>query len=440
MHRSRRRRRGSLFHRLLWVEPFWLLLIAPSLLFTEYIWDPRVRPLLIVALFLFWPLRLKAGHSLLPKGIIGWFVGFLILWLPVTIWRAADSPQAWELAGYTYLALTIFVSLTHWPPLRREPLWLTLPVVILGTGLALIGPELLSVNPDKMLDFYQTEEFAPTTMDSQGETINPNVLAGALAFIFPLSLALALRWPQTRWGWSSLLLWGPILIMGNGLILSQSRSGWLAVGIAILLLGWLRLFGPKRKNSTSFWQWALLVILMSGLLVVIVVLWRVGIVDTLFSDRIASGAQNSLTRRLGIWRLSLEMVISNPITGVGLGIYEQVFRNNFPTVPLTGGRGVPPHAHNLFIQLLLDLGLLGFIAYIGVLVELARQLLQKLSKSRNSMTHVLRCGLLSSLFAMLIVGSFDHALWGTKLIFIPWALFALAFILGDSNKQHDPEA
>ncbi|MEZ4726576.1 MAG: hypothetical protein R3E79_05530 [Caldilineaceae bacterium] len=51
--RHSHRRHTSWLSRLLWVEPFWVLLLAPSLVFTEYFWEPMLRPLLIGALFLF---------------------------------------------------------------------------------------------------------------------------------------------------------------------------------------------------------------------------------------------------------------------------------------------------------------------------------------------------------------------------------------------------
>ncbi len=499
---SRRRTRQhtrSWLHRLLWLEPFWLLGLVPSLLFTEYFWEPALRPLLVVALFLFWPLRLKAEEALLPAGAAGWFLGFLLLWLPVTIWRSTNSSLSWEIAGYLYLALVGFVALIHWPPLRKHPVWLALLLITLGGGLALLGPEAFSVNPDKMLDAYQTEEFSLVDPTLVGETINPNILGAALALILPLGLALALHGTWARWRWLPLLLWAPLLLMGNGLLLSQSRSGWLALGVAGLLLFWWLLASPtttatESDGKGSRWRndsplptpplrregtvaraavpplrregtvirsavppltrgrlgggglvvtrrrSILALLLVAGLLAALALLWRAGIVSTWLTPELQQSTQTSLTRRMDIWRLSLELVGSNPLTGLGLGNYEAVFTAAFPTLPLIQGRIAPPHAHHLFLQLALDLGLPGLLAYLGFLASLFSKLLRRLHQppaGRQALAaQSVAIGVSSALVAMLVVGCFDNALWGTKLTVIPWSLFALALIVGETEKPN----
>lgn len=486
MQRYTHQRRTSWLHRLLWLEPFWLLGLTPSLLFTEYFWEPALRPLLIVALFLFWPLRLKAEQALLPAGAAGWFLGFLLLWLPVTIWRSTNSSLSWEIAGYLYLALTGFVALIHWPPLRKHPEWLALLLITLGVGLAVVGPEAFSVNPDKMLDAYQTEEFSLVDPTLVGETINPNILGAALALILPLGLALALQWSWTRRRWLPLLLWAPILLMANGLLLSQSRSSWLALGVAGLLLFWWLLICPATTATESAdkrWrnysprpnpllgrvgtvahsavpplnrgrlgggglvvtrrQRIVALLVVVGLLAALAFLWRAGVVNSWLTPELQQSTQTSLTRRMDIWRLSLEMIGRNPLTGIGLGNYEAVFTASFPTLPLSQGRIAPPHAHNLFLQLALDLGLPGLLATLGFAVSLFRQLLRRLHQppgGRQALAHPaaqsVAIGVGSALAAMLVVGCFDNALWGTKVTVIPCSLFALALIVGEIENSN----
>lgn len=446
--RSRRRTHQpprSWLNRLLWWEPFWLLGLAPSLLFTDYFWEPTLRPLLIVALFLFWPLRLKAEQALLPAGAAGWFLGFLLLWLPVTIGRSVNSSLSWAVAGYVYLALAGFVALIHWPPLRKHPAWLALLLVTLGGGLAVVGPEAFSVNPDKMLDAYQTEEFSLVDPTLEGETINPNILGAALVFILPLGLALALRWSWTRWRWLALLLWALIVIMGNSLLLSQSRSSWLALSVAGLLLFWWLLTTPATATGESArqrlrWRRIVALLVVALLLMALVLLWRTGLVNTWVTPELQQSTQSSLARRMDIWRLSLALVGRNPLTGIGLGNYEEAFTTAFPTLPLIQGRIAPPHAHNLFLQLALDLGLPGLLAYVGfaalLFSKLLRRLYQPPGRDQPAMTQCLAIGVGSALAAMLVVGCFDNALWGTKLTVIPWSLFALVFLVGETENSN----
>lgn len=422
--RHRHAKATSWLKRLLWLEPFWLLLLAPSVLFTNYFWEPALRPLFIMALFIFWPLHLRAGHPLLPRGAAGWFLGFLLLWLPVTLWRTPDSTLSWTVAGYVYFALATFVTLSQWPPLRRQPIWLALLLLVGGMGLAVIGPEAFSIDPDKLLDVYGSTEFRQGSATGNGETINPNILAGALAIIIPIGLALATRRGWARRRWWALLLWAPVLLMINALVLSQSRGSWLALIIAILLLGWL------------FWPRLFTVLFGAAVMIGAVVWWQYS-ARYFLDQELVHSAEASLLRRLDIWRLSLQMVAEQPLTGIGLGAYEQAFTVRFPNLPLIGGRLAPPHAHNLFVQLALDLGIPGLFAYLGLLAALVRPLLshvQQAKKIGHHYTYPLTCGILSGLAAMVVVGCFDNALWGTKLLVIPWCLLALTQLLGDPEE------
>ena len=48
--------------RILWCEPFWIALLAPSLLFPGRFWVAGLQPLWVLLLFAFWPLRLLAAR------------------------------------------------------------------------------------------------------------------------------------------------------------------------------------------------------------------------------------------------------------------------------------------------------------------------------------------------------------------------------------------
>ena len=425
LQRHRRRQKTPWLKRLLWLEPGWLLVLAPSLLFTDYFWEPTLRPLFIMALFLFWPLRLKTGQALLPRGAAGWFLGFLLLWLPVTVWQSPDTTHAWEVAGYVYFAFTTFVALSHWSFLHEHPQWLVFLLLAIGVGLAIVGPETFSVNPDKVLDIYRTEEFSLVDPSFRGETINPNILGGVLVFLMPLGIALARPWPWARWRWWPLLLWAPVLFMGNALILSQSRSSWVALLVASLLLCWF--FWPHFTTGLA------LIALIGGGLV-----WWQYDVNAFLDNEILRSAQASLNLRLTIWRLSLHLIADHPLIGIGLGNFKATFAAYFPNIPLIGGQFAPPHAHNLFVQLALDLGLPGLLAYLGLIATLIRSLLVRLqAKNRgDTLAYPLAIGVISACTALVVVGGFDNALWGTKLLVIPWCLLALAYQLGDPKNSN----
>ncbi len=436
---SKMRRQPTWGEQLLRLEPLWLLLLAPSLLFTEYFWDLRLRPLLILALFLFWPLRLQVGKSVLPAGGTGWLLGFLLLWPPLALWHAGDRVASWEQLGYYYLALVLFVSIIHSRLLQRWPQLIVVGLGLVGLGLAIIGPESFSVSPDKLFDLYATEEIGTQGNGLWAESINPNILAGALTLILPLLLAPLLRWPQGRYGWLVLGLWLPAGVLLNAILVSQSRGALLATAVATLLLCTLR--WPRLR-------YALILSSAVGLLY-----WLLGAESWLTDQQLALSAGDSFSRRVVIWQYSLALVKSAPLLGIGIGLYEEVFVATYPALILPHGHFIPPHAHNLALQIALDLGLPGLLALIGFAISLlfgfsplranrgtglwAKLGVKPVTKLKWATTDewILTAGLLGALTAGLIFGLFDNGLWGTKLWFIPMTIAALAYLLGTEKKR-----
>ena len=56
-----------MLHRVLWLEPFWIGLLAPSLLFPGRFWVAAWQPALVVLLFVFWPLRTALRRVDVPR-------------------------------------------------------------------------------------------------------------------------------------------------------------------------------------------------------------------------------------------------------------------------------------------------------------------------------------------------------------------------------------
>ncbi|MBI2607331.1 MAG: O-antigen ligase family protein [Candidatus Doudnabacteria bacterium] len=167
----------------------------------------------------------------------------------------------------------------------------------------------------------------------------PNALALYLGPLFIFFFALALK--------KNLLSTYPhfagLAVMGLALLLTQSRGAWLAVFAGLIFLAF--------KNF--HWKKAL-----SGTLLVLFVLLLLAPVR----NRIGLVAQDpSSTAHLDLMQIGIHKIISNPIFGNGLF----GFRN---TLEQAGYRGeLLNYPHNIFLNLWLELGLLGFIAFFAVL-------------------------------------------------------------------------
>jgi O-antigen ligase len=111
------------------------------------------------------------------------------------------------------------------------------------------------------------------------------------------------------------------------------------------------------------------------------------------------------TNRGWIWRDTLRMISANPVTGVGLG----AFQTAFPIYSRSDGSLLVSQAHNDYLQVVADAGLVGgalavwFI--VVVIVSIARGL-----RSRDAMTRGLALGAGTGIVAMMVHSAFDFNL------------------------------
>lgn len=440
---------------LLWLEPFWMALLFPSLLLRELFWDPWIHPWLIAATFLFWPLRLLIDHRLAPRTPLNYPIYLLLLWIPVGIWMARDLNLAWQAAGVLVLGITTYTALLNWPPTQKYPWLVACAIIVCGLLLTAVGPELLLRVPTEFFTF--TDEVAqskPIDFWGLGETINPNVLAGALLLPIPLLVALAVRTSWTKRRWFPPLLLIPALFMVFILVLVQSRGSYLALILALMIVIAMR------------WPLAGVAMFITMVATAITLAFSdtILLLDAFGSD----GSVTSFSARLDIWQSSLLALRDYAFTGVGLGSFILVLPFEYPAdfwTPAT------LHAHNLFLQIGMDLGVPGMILYGWLLIQAfrmqieiirndgyesahdtdtheviglaeepftarrsssqwrQRQRLRVHARRSASLRWCLAAGTMGTLIAMLIHGLVDAVTWGTKLAFLPWLFYVLIALI-----------
>jgi putative inorganic carbon (HCO3(-)) transporter len=97
------------------------------------------------------------------------------------------------------------------------------------------------------------------------------------------------------------------------------------------------------------------------------------------------------------------------------------------------------HAHNLFLQVGIDLGLPGLIAFLALLINTFTLLARALQRREAALDWALAAGSAGGLTAMLVNGIFDAPVWGTRPAFVPWLLVALSVQIGLRTAAHIQE-
>ena len=398
--------------RLLLLEPLWVLLLGIPILLPAKLIPQLYHPFLLAALFLAWPLRLLTTRRLsIPSPLLG-SIYFILLWLPINIWASADRSTSWIASGYLLFGIALYSAAINWRPAQQKPQLVAWFLLLLGGGLALASPPIVAWKPQFRLFYLPLYDLIQSMPVDIGETIHANILAGVLVMVLPLFVILAAVPGWTARTWSRMVCGIVAAVIFVLLILTQSRGGYLGTMGALALLALLR--WPRLRYFTPV-----------AVVAIVTIIWRWGVEDILniLSNDSSLGGWAG---RLDIWTQSWRALNDFLFTGIGIGTFMLVIPLLYP---LRVNIEAFPHAHNLFLQIGVDLGLPSLLAYSLLLVNVFRMLTQLLRQRTNILTWTLAAGATASTVAMLIHGLFDAVTWGTKLAFIPWLLFALVTLL-----------
>jgi O-antigen ligase len=280
------------------------------------------------------------GHRYLTVPLLA-LAGLALLTVP-----AAVSPT---LAGYTalrwFLAVGVYLSMVQGDlPLER---WVM--VLMVGLGLqALVGlgqvlrQEPLGLPGELALEPARAGAAILTVggrrwLRAYGLTFHPNVLGGFLAIGLVLGLPLLNRLRMQ-------LLWW---LLGLGLLVSFSRSAWLATVVVLpAVAGWLAWRRPALRRPLGVTLTiAALFVLLSGVLLA-------GQFASRLRRTLTTAESRSLRERGALIAIALDVITDRPLTGVGAG--------NFPLAMLaTDTPALPQPVHNAPLLLAAEVGVVG---------------------------------------------------------------------------------
>jgi putative inorganic carbon (HCO3(-)) transporter len=354
--RSAARRLGDL-------EPVAVVLAAPALLF------PTFRRWLTVAvlgaLLLVWLARWIGARHPSARKPLDLPLLLLMLMIVVGVWASALPEVTLPKLTGLILGLAVFRATVHAVGTPRRllvgaGLFLALGVALSVAGL--LGTRWIPKWPALTPLLAHIPQFAQRLPGAE-EGVHPNELAGALVLFLPVSLAaLGARIVSgQRRQWTArvaaLLL---TLFFGAVLVLTQSRSAWMGAGAGLAAMAWAR-WRPAR--------W-----LLAGAAAILVLsLCVVGpqqVAQTLFPSAHPAAAVSltstvSWEGRVEIWRRAAYAIRDFPFTGTGLGTFRRVVPVLYPLFLWSPGTDIG-HAHNVFLQVALDVGLPGLVAYLAL--------------------------------------------------------------------------
>ena len=293
------------------------------------------------------------------------FIGAMLLSLLVT-WSLQYSVKElikWSEVLLVYLLVALGVR-------GKWARALVLAVVITGALAALHGiyQFLFRVGPEGFVLFGRF-------MRAYGTFEQPNPYGGYLGLTLPVALGLVVvaalglgRWSR-RGRWFTLTVAGiSAVLMLAALIMSWSRGAWLGFGAALVGMTIALVVKSGRGVVLSVILVALVAyaLLAGGLAQVPPSLIQrfsdfvpyLGVSDVRGAE--ITDANFAVLERVAHWQAAWQMWTDHPWLGVGIGNYEPVYpRYALPQWPLALG-----HAHNYYLNIAAETGIIGLAAYL----------------------------------------------------------------------------
>lgn len=245
------------------------------------------------------------------------------------------------LASLTYVQLAIMVWLI-WDLCRtREQHLVLLQAFVLG-AYVLAGSTVYD---------YLTNPFVPNSMQSMERYTGLGGNANGIAAIMALTLSIA--WYLSlvqRSGW---LRWVNLIYLPTavlGIVLTASRGGAViaVIGLAVIPLTYSHLNRSRKL---------ILAVALAVMSVTVVNLIPQANIIRL-AETSSEISEGNVSNRSQIWQAGLEAYSEKPVFGVGVGGFVEA------TAPILGYRDV---AHNVYILILTEMGVIGLLLFLSIL-------------------------------------------------------------------------
>lgn len=411
------------------------------------------RVALIVALAV-WAASLLAGRNPVRGTRLTILFVVLIAWMVATVLVARDPLASGAEVFRWTTALVAFVLAVHFlsENPRRRVMAFVVVIAVAGAFEALVGTVLGLVG-------FGPESFAVAGSISRayGSFGRPNSFAGYLEMsVFP-ALWLGIYQAVASWGRfrdyqrvrlkgfaasraerealvrSAVLLMvlgGSTGVMMLGILISFSRGAWLGVAAGLALSSLLALRGR-----------IVVALALAPAAVLLVVIALATVAPSTLTERLTSIADEArpfdaasvpitpdnfaVVERMAHWQAGWHMFEDHPLTGVGIGNFNERYPDYFVRTEFRYSQG---HAHNYYIHTLAETGIVGLVVYLTLATSFLVLAAIVALRSTDLMARFVALGAAGTMTAVYAHNVFEdlHVLNLGIIISAAWALAVVA--------------
>ena len=400
---------------------FIMLPVGAAILVNQLPWQWVVASWVVIPLT--WGARWIARGRLTVRTPLNVPIAMLMFMAGVALYPSVDLSLTLPILAKMIAGIGLFYAIVNSARSERA-LWTVAACILLaGVGIAVLSLGNTGWAVDKLFAAPGLYGRLPRFL----KVLNPsgfsrNIVGGTLGMLFPLCLALVIKppdgtvfFPNSEPGkvsHSVLRLFAGLVavVVGGTTVLAQSRGALAGVGIALFILAiWY-----------SRWTMALI---PAGVVGIFLAVQRFGfqaLVDFFLITDVTPSAQG----RFELWQRAVYMMQDFPYTGIGLGTFSRVAPVLYPFF-LIGPDAEVPHAHNLYLQAGVDLGIPGLVASMAIIAASLLVGTRAIHRARYTPLEGLAVGGTCGFIVYLVHGLVDNVTFSAKPTAILWALMGL---------------
>ena len=244
-----------------------------------------------------------------------------------------------------------------------------------------------------------------------------NALGVFLVMIYPIALAQML---VTRNKFYKFLYFIPVLTIVISAAITLERTVW--IGLVVATVTFMLIY-----NFRSIW----LVLGGAGAVWTAFALLPSNITASIKDVFLLSSEEAA--HKMSVWTRVGDIISENFFTGIGVG--EGAFKKAFYQSVLEDGSGVV-NAGNLFLQILVELGIVGLVVFCLLLFTFAQKcFINTKSKNKKSRSRTLICAGYSSIVSGCVMGLNEYVWINYRTFLIFWIVLALTVAVTKVNER-----
>lgn len=356
--------------------------------------------------------------------IIQYIIGNITSSRAGTIYPYATKVYFFEILSY----MTVFLVIINNIHSKRQVNRISFAMISIGSILAIYGIIQKLTGVQKVFWFRSARE----VLLFYSSYFNCNYFAGYINMIIFLTIGAFfsyLSYLDKKRGyykfdifecWNILFIFS-IAMMITSLFHTFSQGGIITFFITSVLFYYL----CSKKGLARKWV-SILILALTVIVTAAILIWiRKRIVSDIISEmsRILREI-NTYGSRIPLWAGAMRLVKINPLFGIGLGTFKYIFPMYRPSIGISIS-----HAHNDYLELLVETGFTGFLIFIAGMLLFFKQYMKVLNSRHSIYARSIGYGCLASSFAIFFYSFIDSNMHIGANALVFSSLLAVSFVV-----------